>query len=149
MKSERRVLTDDQKKQLLSESVSIAVVGLSANPDRDSFRVAAYMQARGYQIIPVNTKYETVLGEPCYPDLLSIGRPVDIVNVFRRSCFVPEIVDDALALGCRAIWLQLGIYHQAAVSKARRSSIPVVADECIMVEHKRLIGLDGSRLGGI
>ena len=140
-----RVVTNPSKEAedavgtILREARTIAVVGLSAKPDRDSFRVACYLQEHGYRIVPVNPGLEKVLGERCYPDLLAIPAEltVDVANVFRRGEHVPEVVDQAIARGAKAIWLQLGIAHAAAVAKARAAGIAVVENRCIMVEHAR------------
>ena len=123
--------------KILEHSKTIAVVGLSNNPARPSYRVAQYMQEHGYRIIPVNPRLKTVLGETAYPDLLSIPYNVDIVNVFRRSEDVPPIIDDALKLKPNTIWLQLGIINQEAAEKCRDAGNCIVMDKCIKIEHCR------------
>jgi predicted CoA-binding protein len=125
-------------RMLLTTSHTIAVVGLSNNPARTSNRVSHYMQHEGYTIIPVNPGITDALGLRAYPDLQSVPVPVDIVNVFRRPEFVPDIVDAAIAVKAKAIWLQLGIVHEAAARKASEAGLLVVMDQCIMVEHGRL-----------
>lgn len=131
---------DRQMKELLAKSKTIAVVGLSDKPDRDSYRVAQYMQEKGYRIIPVNPRIETVLGEKAYPDLASIPEQVDIVNVFRRSEETPGVVKDALPKKPVAIWLQLGVMNEEAAALAQSEGVPVIMDRCIKIEHNRLFG---------
>ncbi|HUN89395.1 MAG TPA: CoA-binding protein [Terriglobales bacterium] len=121
---------------LLKRAKTIAVVGLSSNPMRASHGVSAYMQSQGYRIIPVNPQEEFVLGEKSYESLLDVPEKVDIVDVFRRSEFVPEIVDQAIQIKAPAIWLQEGVIHEAAADKARQAGIFVVMDLCILKEHR-------------
>ncbi len=123
---------------LLRNARTIAVVGLSNRRMRPSFGVSEYMQQAGYRIIPVNPSETEVLGERAYPDLDSIPEPVDIVDVFRRSEFVPEIVDAAIRIGARAVWMQEGVIHEAAAEKARQAGLDVVMDRCILKEHRKL-----------
>ena len=123
---------------LLRDSRVIAVVGLSASPYRPSYGVSEYMQSHGYRIIPVNPNIAESLGERAYPDLGSIPEKVDIVNVFRRSEFVPPIVDAAIRIGARAVWMQEGVVHQSAADRAREAGLIVVMDRCILKEHRRL-----------
>ena len=134
---------DDGIKGLLEDSRTVAVVGVSNRPERDSYRVAAYLQRAGYRMIPVNPVVEEVLGQRCYPDLAAIPTDVDIdiVDVFRRPEFVPEIVDEAIARGAGAIWLQLGISHPEAERRAAEAGLEVVSNRCMKVEHGRLMGL--------
>lgn len=126
--------------ELLNKTRTIAVVGLSDKPDRDSYKVAQYMQRQGYKIIPVNPKVKNILGEKSYPDLKSVPEPVDIVNIFRRSEYVPPIVEETLDISPLAIWMQLGIVNEEAAKKAEKKGIPVIMNKCIMVEHQRLKG---------
>jgi len=126
--------------RVLSESKTIAVVGLSPKPERDSYRVASYLLQHGYDIVPVHPRASEVLGRKAYRDVASIGVPVDIVNVFRRSDQVLPIVLAALDLRPRVIWLQLGIVNQDAARLAEERGIPFIQDRCIMLEHKRLMG---------
>lgn len=130
--------------RLLRDSKTIAVVGLSPDPDRDSHRVATYLQQHGYRIIPVNPRITEVLGERAYPSLRDLrGRP-DVVDVFRRPEFVPDIVTEAIALSFPALWLQLGVVHPEA-ARAVEAGMTVVMDRCMMVEHRRrLTGRAGS-----
>ncbi|MGE5488460.1 MAG: CoA-binding protein [bacterium] len=124
--------------ELLLSAKSIAVVGLSRRVSRPSYGVSEYMQRHGYRIIPVNPNETEVLGEKAYPDLDSVPISVDIVDVFRRPEFVPEIVDAAIRIGAKAVWLQEGIVHDEAAEKARAAGIFVVQDRCILKEHRRL-----------
>jgi uncharacterized protein len=121
---------------LLKSSKTIAVVGLSNSPLRPSHGVSAYMQSQGYRIIPVNPKIEEALGEVAYRSLLEVPEKVDIVNIFRRPEFVPEVVDQAIQLKVPAIWMQEGVINQAAAEKARQHGIFVVMDRCILKEHR-------------
>lgn len=125
--------------ELLKNSRTIAVVGLSSKPWRPSHGVAEYLQKVGYRIIPVNPRESEVLGEKAYAALEDIPERVDIVNVFRRSEFVPEIVAAALRIGARAIWLQEGVVHEEAARQARQAGLVVVQDRCILKEHRRLL----------
>ncbi len=131
--------SDREIDAVLAAARTIAVVGLSDKPDRDSYRVAAYLQAHGYRIVPVNPAAEAILGETSYPDLASIPGDIaiDVVDVFRKPEFVPAVVDAALARRARAVWMQLGIAHNAAAEKARAAGLAVVMDRCIKVEHAR------------
>jgi len=122
--------------QLLSRARAIAVVGLSSDPMRPSFGVSQYMQRKGYRIIPVNPNESTVLGEKAYRTLSEIPEKVDLVDVFRRPEFVPEIVDEAIRLKVPSVWLQEGVIHNAAAQKARDAGITVVMDRCILKEHR-------------
>jgi uncharacterized protein len=121
---------------LLRSSRNIAVVGLSDNPMRPSHGVSAYMQTHGYRIIPVNPQADEVLGEKSYSSLLDVPEPIDIVDIFRRSEFVPEVVDQAIQLKARAIWMQEGVVHEAAAEKARKAGLLVIMDSCILKEHR-------------
>jgi uncharacterized protein len=124
--------------ELLKTSRNIAVVGLSSKRHRPSYGVADYMQRNGYRIIPVNPNEKTVLGEPCYPDLDSVPGRIDIVGIFRRSEFVPEIVQAAIRIGARAVWMQEGVVDEAAAEQARAAGLMVVMDRCILKDHRRL-----------
>ena len=126
----------DEIGELLKRSHTIAVVGLSDSPLRPSHGVSAYMQTQGYRIIPVNPNIRGALGENAYSSLMEVLEKIDIVNVFRRSEFVPAIVDQAIQLKAPAIWMQEGVFHHAAAEKARRAGIVVIMDSCILQEHK-------------
>jgi len=124
--------------EILHNSHTIAVVGLSSKRYRPSYGVAEYMQRAGYRIIPVNPHETQVLGERSYPDLDSIPEPVDIVDIFRRSEFVPEIVEAAIRIGAKMIWMQEDVYHEAAARRAEEAGLAVVMDRCILKDHRRL-----------
>jgi len=128
----------DQILELLRNAKTIAVVGLSDSPLRPSFGVSAYMQSQGYRIIPVNPMCDEVLGEKSYKSLLDVPEKVDIVNIFRRSEFVPPIVDQAIEIKAPAIWMQETVIHNQAADKARQHGILVVMDKCILKEHRKL-----------
>ncbi|HEY4052419.1 MAG TPA: CoA-binding protein [Terriglobales bacterium] len=121
---------------LLTRAKTIAVVGLSDSPLRPSYGVSAYMQAQGYNIIPVNPAISEALGEKSYASLLDVPKKVDIVNIFRRPEFVDEIVQQAIQLKVPAVWMQEGVVNEAAAAKARESGIFVVMDLCILNEHR-------------
>ncbi len=123
---------------LLKTSRTIAVVGLSGKRFRPSYGVAEYMQRNGYRIIPVNPFENAVLGEKCYPDLDGIPERVDIVDIFRRSEFVTEIVEAAIRIEARAVWMQEGIVHQESAERARAAGLEVVMDRCILKDHRRM-----------
>lgn len=121
---------------VLRNTRTIAVVGLSDNPLRPSHGVAAYMQAQGYRIIPVNPQITEALGEKAYPSLLDIEEKVDLVDIFRRPEFVEEIVDQAIQLKIPAVWMQEEVIHEKAAQKARQAGLFVVMDRCILLEHR-------------
>jgi uncharacterized protein len=125
--------------ELLRSAHTIAVVGLSSKRFRPSFGVAEYMQSSGYRIIPVNPYETVVLGEKAYAELESIPERVDIVDIFRRSEFVPEIIDAAIRMGARAVWMQEGVAHEEAAARARAAGLTVVMDRCILKEHRRML----------
>jgi len=124
-------------RKILDEARTIAVVGFSSNPAKAGYYVPAYLQKQGYRIIPVNPNLSEGLGEPAYPTLAGVPEPIDLVLVFQRSENVPPFVDEAIAVGARAVWLQLGIAHEAAAEKARAAGLDVVQDACMLVEHRR------------
>ncbi|MGI9270597.1 MAG: CoA-binding protein [Woeseiaceae bacterium] len=126
----RRILTDYKR---------VAIVGLSADESRPSNSVGKYLLEHGFEVIPVNPKYAEVLGQTCYPDLASIPTPVDIVDLFQRAERVPPFVDDAIAIGAKVVWMQLGIVHEEAAQKARAAGLEVIMDRCIKIEHARLL----------
>ena len=131
--------------RILTSCHTIAVVGLSPQPDRPSFDVARAMQARGYRIVPVNPKASEILGETCYPTLTAAaaalavqGERIDLVDCFRKSEDIPPIADEAIAIGARCLWLQLGVVNEAAAERARAAGLDVVMDRCLKVECARL-----------
>ena len=127
----------DEIGELLKRTRTIAVVGLSDSPLRPSYGVSAYMQSHGYKIIPVNPSIKGALGEKAVASLGEIEEKIDIVDVFRRSEYVPELVDEAIRLKVPAIWLQEDVIHAEAAEKARKAGIFVVMDKCILKEHRR------------
>ncbi|CAI8014563.1 Uncharacterized protein YccU [Geodia barretti] len=133
MASEYIDLVDEQ----LRNSKTIAVVGLSNNPDRDSHRVASYLQSQGYRIIPVNPVIEEALGEKSYPDLKSVPESIDMVDVFRRSDQVMPVVEEAIEVGAKYIWMQDGVINDDAKAKAEAAGIPVIMDDCALRQHRR------------
>jgi predicted CoA-binding protein len=126
--------------ELLKASRTIAVVGLSSNVVRPSNGVSAYMQGAGYRIIPVNPNETEVLGEKSYARLEDVPEQVDIVDIFRRPEYVPEIVESAIRIGAKAVWMQEGVVHEAAAQRAREAGLQVVMDRCILKEHRRMGG---------
>ena len=131
--------SDQQIKDLLQKAHTIAVVGLSSSRLRASFGVSQYMQSAGYRIIPVNPNEQEVLGEKSYARLEDVPEKIDVVDVFRRPEFVPEIVDAAIRVGARAIWMQDGVVDETAAQRARDAGLFVVMDDCILREHRRLM----------
>ena len=126
--------------RILTDYKRIAIVGLSSNVSRPSNVVGKYLLEHGFEVIPVNPKYDEVLGRKCYPDLTSIPSPVDIVDLFQRAERVPPFIDDAITIGAKVVWMQLGIVHEEAAQKARDAGLEVVMDLCIKIEHARLFG---------
>jgi predicted CoA-binding protein len=124
--------------EILLESKTIAVVGLSPRPDRDSHGVAKYLQSQGYRIIPVNPAIQEVLGERCYPSLRDVPERIDLVDIFRRPEGVPAVVDEAIEVGARAVWMQKGVVHEEAARKARSRGLDLVMDRCAHCEHEAL-----------
>ncbi len=131
---------DAEIKALLEGARRIAVVGLSPKPNRDSHRVAAYMQSRGYEIVPVYPREDQILGAQVYRRVADVPGPIDIVDVFRRSEELPAAIDDILTSPARAIWLQLDCIDVAGALRARGRGLRVVMDRCLMVDHARLLG---------
>jgi predicted CoA-binding protein len=127
----------DPIKELLKNCKTIAVVGLSSNPMRPSFGVTEYMQEAGYRIIPVNPNEREVLGEKSYARLEEVPEKIDVVNVFRRSEEVLPVVESAIRVGAKAVWMQSGVENEAAAEKARAAGLMVIEDACILVEHRR------------
>jgi len=125
-------------RELLRAARVIAVVGLSSNRRRPSHGVSQYMQRAGYRIIPVNPNESEVLGEPAHPSLEAVPEKIDIVNIFRRSEFVPEIVEQAIRVGAGAVWMQEGVVDEEAAARARAAGLTVIMDRCILKEHQKL-----------
>jgi uncharacterized protein len=127
-------------RRVLTRYHTLAVVGLSAQWYRPSYFAAKYMQDHGYRIIPVNPRYAEVLGETCYPDLRAIAQPVDIVDCFRKPAEIPAIADDAIAIGAKVLWMQLGIENDDAARRAAAAGLDVVMNRCVKIEHARILG---------
>jgi len=127
-------------RRMLAQSRTLAVVGLSAQWYRPSYFAAKYMQDHGYRIIPVNPRYDEVLGERCYPDLRAIAERVDLVDCFRRSQDIPPLAEQAIAIGAKVLWMQLGIVNDEAARRASAASLDVVMNRCVKIEHARLLG---------
>ena len=135
-------LETSKLREILRTARRIAVVGLSPNPARPSHAVASYLQSAGYTIVPVRPSVERVLGERAYPDLRSAAAagPIEIVDVFRRSETIPELVDDCLSIRPRLVFLQVGVVHEGAAERLEREGIPVIMNRCLMVDHLTLLG---------
>ena len=131
--------TDTELKQLLESTRTVAVVGISPKPERASHEVAVYLQQHGYTIVPVNPACDEVLGLKCYPSLREVPVKIDLVDVFRRSEEVIPVVEDAIAVGARAVWLQLGVIAPAALATAETAGLSTVMNRCTKIEHRRLL----------
>ena len=134
--------TISELRRILGTCRTIAVVGLSPQWHRPSFFAAKYMQEHGYHIVPVNPSAQEILGEKCYPSVTEAARHerIDMVDCFRRSEDIPPIADEAIAIGAKCLWLQLGVINEAAAAKARAAGLDVVMDRCVKIEHARLFG---------
>ena len=135
--------SDNEIRAILARPTTVAVVGCSDSPSRDSLRIAELLQTRGFKVIPVNPQLDadalrTQLGEKCYPDLASIPEPVEIVDVFRRSEFLPEIAEAAIAKNARILWCQLGVINLEAARRAQKAGLTVIMDRCPAIEFARL-----------
>lgn len=124
--------------EILKNHKVVAVVGLSTDPGRASYRVAEYLQQHGYRIIPVNPGCREILGEKCYPSLRDIPFPVEVVDIFRKVEAIPAIVEEAIQVGAKAVWMQLDLVEPESAQKARDAGLQVVMDRCLKVEHARL-----------
>ena len=133
-----RNLAPAEIRDLLRATHTIAIVGLSDKPDRASYHVAAYLQQHGYRIIPINPAVTEVLGEKSYATLRDVPEKIDLVDIFRKPDAVPALVDEAIAIGAKGMWMQEGIVHNAAADKARAAGLTVVMDRCTLKEHMRL-----------
>ena len=131
IKDLRRILTDYKR---------VAIVGLSADWSRPSNFAGKYLLDHGFEVIPVNPKYDEILGQKCYADLRDIPTPVDVVDLFQRVDRIPPFVDQAIEIGAKVVWMQLGIIHQEAAQKARDAGLEVVMDRCMKIEYARLFG---------
>jgi predicted CoA-binding protein len=130
--------TENEIRDILEKYKTVAVVGLSDKPERDSHSVAKYLKEHGYTIIPVNPARSEILGEKSYPDLMSIPQPVDIVDIFRKTEAIPAIVDEAIKIKAKVVWMQLGLAHEESARKAREAGLAAVQSKCMKVEHAKL-----------
>jgi len=133
--------SDKVMKDILLSAKTIASFGLSSNQEKESYWIVSYLKEMGYRIIPVNPTATEIMGEKVYPDLESIPDKVDIVQVFRKSEDVPPVVDSAIKIGAKVVWMQEGIVNEAAAQKAREAGLQVVMDACMRATHRRLVGL--------
>jgi predicted CoA-binding protein len=131
---------DQMMKDILLSARTIASVGLSSNQEKESYWIVLYLKEQGYRIIPVNPTADEILGEKAYPDLESIPEKIDVVQVFRKPEDVPPVVDSAIKVGAKVVWMQEGIVHEEAAQKAREAGLQVVMDACMRMTHRRLIG---------
>lgn len=131
---------DQMMKEILRSAKTVATVGLSSNPEKDSYSVAQYLKTQGYRVIPVNPTATEILGETSYPDLESVPEKIDVVQVFRKPEDVPPVAESAVKVGAKAVWMQEGIVNEEAAQKARAAGLQVVMDACMRETHKRLIG---------
>jgi uncharacterized protein len=136
----RFATTPHDRLRILERYRRIAMVGLSSNPFRPSHFAALYLIAEGYDVIPVNPREEVILGRKSYPSLTAIPEPVEVVDVFRESSAVPSIVEEAIAIGAKVVWMQLGVIHEEAAERARAAGLEVVMDRCMKIEHARFFG---------
>ncbi|HLO29771.1 MAG TPA: CoA-binding protein [Anaerolineales bacterium] len=134
-------MNDDQvMKDILLSARTIASVGLSSNPAKESYGIVRYLKSQGYRVIPVNPTADEIMGEKSYPDLESVPEKIDVVQVFRRPEDVPPVVDSAIKVGAKVVWMQEGIVNEEAAQKAREAGLQVVMDACMRATHQRLIG---------
>lgn len=137
----------DNLRRILAQNRTIAVVGLSANWWRPSFFAAKYLKDHGYRIVPVNPNYSEILGETCYPTLKEVPHAIDVVDLFQRSDRAAEFAEQAVAIGAKVLWMQLGVINESAAAVARNGGLEVVMDRCMKIEHARLFG--GLNLVGV
>ena len=134
----------EEVRAILENHKTVAIVGLSPKPERDSHKVGKYLKEHGYKIVPVNPGQKEILGEKSYPKLKAVPFPVDIVDIFRRPEAIPPVVDDAIEIGAKVVWMQLGIAHNQAAEKARVAGLEVVMSKCIKIEHMNMWDCEGS-----
>jgi uncharacterized protein len=132
-------VTDDEIRDIYRTAKTIAVVGISDNPERPSLAVASFLQQHGFRIVPVNPAIREVLGEHSFASLRDVDVPVDVVDVFRRSDATPPIVEDAIAIGAKVVWMQEGVVNEEAAERARSAGLQVIMDRCMKKEYRRLI----------
>lgn len=131
-------MTDKELRDIFEETKIIAAVGLSSKPGRPSYGVCAFLALKGYRVIPVNPNETVVLGEKAYPDLASVPEKIDLVQIFRSPDAVPAVVEDAIRIGAKVVWMQDGAGNEAAAARARAAGLPVVVDDCMMRQYRRL-----------
>ncbi|MGH2523102.1 MAG: CoA-binding protein [Anaerolineales bacterium] len=134
------MLTDPELRDLLTHCRTIAIVGYSDKPYRASYEIGRYLRAAGYHVYAVNPNVSVIDGQPVYPSLADLPEPIEVVNVFRRPEFLPQVVDEAVAIRARALWAQLGVTHPQAEARARAAGLLIVMDRCIKIDHQRLCG---------
>jgi predicted CoA-binding protein len=125
----------EEIKAILEKYKTVAIVGLSPKPERDSYKVAKYLKENHYRIVPVNPGQKEILGEKCYPNLKAIPFPIDVVDIFRKPEAISPVVDDGIEIGAKVVWMQLGLAHNQAADKARKAGLEVVMNKCIKIEH--------------
>jgi len=125
----------EEIKAILEKYKTVAIVGLSPKPERDSYKVAKYLKENHYRIVPVNPGQKEILGEKCYPNLKAIRFPIDVVDIFRKPEAISPVVDDGIEIGAKVVWMQLGLAHNQAADKARKAGLEVVMNKCIKIEH--------------
>jgi len=130
---------DEEIKEILKKNKVVAVVGLSPKPERDSHKVAKYLQDHGYRIVPVRPKAKEILGEQAYASLKDIPFPVEVVDIFRKVDAIPGIVDEAIDIGAKVVWMQLGLAENQSAQKAREAGLQVVMNKCLKIEHNRYL----------
>ena len=130
----------ERTRNILTRYRSIAMVGVSGNPTRASYRALVHMKSKGYIVYPVNPSYDEILGLKCYPTLLEIGKPVDIVDIFRRGDTVVPLVSEAREIGAKVFWMQIGVHNDDAAAQAAAAGMEVVVDRCVKIEHCRFYG---------
>ncbi len=140
--------TNADIERVLADCRTVAIVGASDNPERASHRVAGFLKDHGFRVIPVNPRIESAVGEKAYPDLGSIPEPVEVVDIFRRPEDVPPIVDQAIDIGAKVVWMQEGIVNEEAASKAREAGLTAIMDHCMRKEFIRLLALPDEAAGG-
>jgi len=131
--------SDKEMKEILLSATTVASVGLSSNQEKESYWIAAYLKEQGYRIIPVNPTATEILGEKAYPDLSSVPEKVDVVQVFRKPEDVPPVVEEAIKIGAKVVWMQEGISHAESAKKAREAGLQVIMDACMRATHRRLM----------
>ena len=129
---------DDVIREILYNHRTIAVVGCSPKPDRDSHAIARLLMSRGHRVIPVNPGHREILGQACFPDLLSVPEPVSMVDVFRRPEYTPEIAEQAIRIGAGILWMQLGVWNEEAAERALAAGLTVIMDRCPAIEYRRM-----------